>query len=284
MEIKNILVATDFSNNAYSALFYATQLLASENCTFYLLNTYTELTPLNDELLPGFGVKKLLKKLEIQSKEKLINISHRIVLDTDNPKHTFNIISQKGDLAKVIKNLLPELHIDLVVMGNKGLTAAADIFFGSHTIKVANKINECPILAIPGEYDFKVPKEIAFVTDFEQYCNKSSLNPLLKIAELSKASIRVLHIDEEKFYNPAQEANRKTLQISLRQMEHSFQTVREFDDKAKVIDVLLDKMAVDMYAMVNYPHNLFQKLTHEPIIKDISMYSEIPFLILPPKD
>ncbi|MEX0289186.1 MAG: universal stress protein [Flavobacteriaceae bacterium] len=284
MEIKNILVATDFSNNAYSALFYATKLLAPEKCTFYLLNTYTELTPLNGQLLPGFDIKKLLKQLEAQSQEKLTSTSHKIVRDTANPNHTFKVISQKGDLVKVIKEKLTELHIDLVIMGNKGLTAAADIFFGSNTIKVANKVSGCPILAIPGEYDFKMPEEIAFVTDFEKYCNKSTLTPLLKIAELSKASIQVLHIDEEKFYNPTREANRKTLQICLRQMEHSFQTVREFDDKAKVIDVLLEKMDIDMYAMVNYPHNLFQKLTHEPIIKDVSMYSDLPFLILPPKD
>ncbi len=43
--MKNILVATDFSNNAYCVLFYAAKLLEYKKCTFYLLNTFLELTP-----------------------------------------------------------------------------------------------------------------------------------------------------------------------------------------------------------------------------------------------
>ena len=55
--MKNILAATDFSNNAYCALFYATQLLKSKPCTFYILNTFTELTPLHGKLAPFLVAK-----------------------------------------------------------------------------------------------------------------------------------------------------------------------------------------------------------------------------------
>ena len=84
--------------------------------------------------------------------------------------------------------------------------------------------------------------------------------------------------------NATQEANRKALEQCLKTVEHSFHRVREFDDKAKVIEVFLEKLKVDLYAMVNYKHNFFEKLTHEPIIKDVSMYSNKPFLILPSLD
>ena len=169
-------------------------------------------------------------------------------------------------------------------MGNKGHTEAADIFFGNNTIQTVKHITKCPVLAIPGEMDFKPPKEIAFVTDFEKNCNENTISPLVYIASLTEASVKVVHINGKKTLSPTQEANRKLLESCLHNLEHSFQEVHEFDDKAKVIDVFLKKLELDLYAMVNYKHSLFEKLTHEPIIKDVSMYSDIPFLILPPQD
>jgi nucleotide-binding universal stress UspA family protein len=282
--MKNILIATDFSNNAYCALFYAAKLLESKKCTFYLLNTYSELTSLKDKLLPGFGGKKLIKQLETESKEKLESVFYKIVLDTENPNHVFETISQKGALVTLIEQKLEELNIDLLVMGNKGLTEAADIFFGSNTIQTISKMNTCPVLAVPGEMNFVVPNEIAFVTDFKKDCNRKSIAPLLYVASITNAAIKVIHINEKKVLTTTQESNRKLLMQCLQAVEHTFHVVHEFDDKAKVIDVVLKKLKIDMYAMVNYKHNLFKKLTHEPIIKDVSMYSNLPFLILPSRD
>ena len=282
--MKNILVATDFSNNAYCALFYVTKLLASQPCTFHLLNVFNELTPLQGKKPKLFVSEKLLKKLQIESEEKLTKTKHKIVLDNDNSKHQFQTISEKGILSKVLTKTIDKLHIDLVVMGNKGITEAADIFFGSNTIQVANIINKCPILAIPGEMDFKEPKEIAFVTDFKKGCAKKSLEPLLFITSLFKAKIRVLHITEEEILNTEQESNRKLLDICLKDIDHTFHWRQLSNNKAKVIQVFLEKLNVDLYSMVNQKHNLFEKLTREPVIKDVSMYSETPFLILPAQD
>lgn len=282
--MKNILVATDFSNNAYCALFYVTKLLASKSCTFYLLNVFNELTPFQEKKPKLLVGKKLLEKLKIESEENLTKTMHKIALDNENPEHQFQTISEKGILSKVITKTIVKLHIDLIVMGNKGITEAADIFFGSNTIQVANKINNCPILAIPGEMDFKEPKEIAFVTDYKKGCATKSIEPLLFMASLFKANIRILHITEEEILNKEQEFNRKLLDNCLKDVDHTFHWRQLFDDKAKVIQVFLEKLNVDLYSMVNQKHNLFEKLTHEPVIKDVSLYSETPFLILPGQD
>lgn len=279
--MKNILVATDFSNNAYSALHYATQLLASRTCTFYILNVFDELTPILGKKAKLFNNKNQLTTLQKESKEGLDLTSHRIVLDTANTKHLFKTISKKGNLADTIAKTIEEKKIDFLVMGNKGLTETADIFFGSNTIKTVNHINKCPVLAIPGEADFKAPKEIAFITDLKRDCTKDSIAPLLFLVSLTNASVSVMHMTEEKILNKEQESYRKLLALCLKDIEHSFHWVQEFDDKAKVIEVFLKKQHIDMYAMVNHKRNLFEKLTREPVIKDVSMYADIPFLILP---
>jgi len=281
--MKNILVATDFSNNAYSALFYATQLLKSEACTFHILNIYNELTPLSGKSVPFLGRKKQLEALQKESQDRLTETSHKIVLDAGNPKHKFHIISVEGDLAKTVTKQLDKKEIDFLVMGNKGLTDTADIFFGSNTIKVVNTMAKCAILAIPKEMDYTAPQEIAFVTDYKTSCHPNTIAPLLFIAALTKAAVRVMHINDEQVLNKTQENNREHLVRCLEGVEHSFHTMYEFDDKAKVIETFLNTMQIDLYAMVNRKKNLFERMTREPIIKDVSMYSDVPFLVLPDK-
>ncbi len=146
--MKNILVATDFSNNAYCALFYATQLLASKKCTFYLLNTYSELTPLKRNILPGFGGKKLLKQLETESMERLTSTSHKIVLDKENSNHTFKTIPQKGELVKVMK------ANDIVEMG--GRSVARVLRMGK--LKTPDEWTEMTVSEI--EFDIELPAAV----------------------------------------------------------------------------------------------------------------------------
>src|SRR5690606_37082552 len=250
-------------------------------CTFFILNTYSELTLSPGKTLPILNIKKHLKELESESKEKLTHTKHKIVLDNENPLHTYKTISQKGDLTSTITQMIGELNIDLLTMGNKGLTEATDVFFGSNTIIVADHLKKCPLLAIPGEMDFHPIKEIAFVTDLKKDCGQKTIDQLLYIASLSNAAIRVVHVQEQHILNKTQEENRKKLEGSLNKVDHSYQWIRNFDDKAKVIDVFLEKLQVDMYAMVHQKRNLFEKLTRVPVVKDVSMYSDIPFLILP---
>ncbi len=69
--MKNVLVATDFSNDAYYALFYATKLLAARPCSFYILNVFDENTPLHGKKRKMVGSKRRLKELQTESKEKL---------------------------------------------------------------------------------------------------------------------------------------------------------------------------------------------------------------------
>lgn len=282
--MKNILVATDFSNSAYCALFYATKLLASLPCTFHIINVYDELTPLKGRKAPIFGNRKLLQTIQAESQERLTETSHKIVLDGENPNHHFETLSKQGHLPNVIAKTTATLDIDLVVMGNKGNTGAKEIFLGSNTIQTAKSLTRCPVLAIPKEIDYKPIQQIAFVTDLKKGCSRNTMAPLLFLASLTKASVQVMHINEEKILGPEQESHKKLLEQCLARVDHNFHWISEFADKALVIDDFLEKWNIDMFAMVHHKKGFFERLAREPIIKDISIYSDIPFLILPDKD
>ncbi len=282
--MKNVLVATDFSHDAYSALFYATKLLSDRPCCFYILNVYDENTALRGKTTKLFGSNKRLEALHVESKEKLTEVIHKIVRDNDNPRHKFDMASKKGILTKVIRNMIHDHDLDLVVMGSKGDTGAKEIFLGSNTIQVVNGTNLCPILVVPKQVDFKAPKEIAYVTDFKKGCVKQTITPMLFLASLFAASIRIMHIAEEEILNSEQESNSRLLELCLKGTDHSFHYIKEYDDKALIIDAFLYIRNINMFVMVHHKRSFFERLVREPVIKDVSMYAGIPFLILPIED
>ncbi|TLP71136.1 universal stress protein [Maribacter sp. ACAM166] len=284
MEIKNILVATDFSNEAYNALFYATQILASKPCTFHIIHIYDDFTSSTNTKNIFFLGKEELTRLRITSQENLTETVHKIVLDTSNKLHTYNTISSKGTIASAISHTLDNLEIDLIVMGNKGKTGAKELFMGSNTLKVANSIMQCPILAIPREIAYTPLDEIAFVTDFKKGCTRKTLVMLLTLASISNAAIRILHINDGEIMTTKQEANKKLLKICLASKPHRFDAILNYADKANVIQDYLTENKIKMFSMSYHRRNFFERLIYEPVIMDLSIYAKIPFLILPIQD
>ena len=284
MDIKNILVATDFSNEAYNALFYATRIFATQRCTFHIINVYDDLTSATNTRNVLFIGKKELSRLQKISQEKLTETVHKITLDTSNNLHQFNTISSKGTITSVLSQNIDNLQIDLIVVGNQGITNAKKLFMGSNTIRIANTITQCPILAIPKEISYEPIDAIAFVTDFKKGCTKTTLSALLYIASAVNASIAVLHINEESTLSSDQISNKKLLKLCLANRPHSFDDIWNYSDKANVIQDYVSKGNIKMLAMAYHRKNFFKRILHEPVIMDLSIYATIPFLILPLHD
>ncbi|MCP4974750.1 MAG: universal stress protein [Maribacter sp.] len=284
--MRNILVPTDFSNDAYNALYFASKLFKSKACNFFLLNAYSESTPLISRNIDnGNGEHKgLLEQLKDESNEELKHTFHRVNLDNKCPKHNYKMISKKMDLIETISQAIDDYKIDLVVMGNKGKTSGLGVYLGSSTTKTMASIKKCPILAVPENADFKVPYEIAFATNYKRYYDAEVLEPLKGMAIHCGAALRVVHINEEEHMSKIQEGNLKTLRAYLDPMENTVHWMPNFTSKTKAIQVFLDELGIGMLAMVNYEYSFLEKLLHEPLIKKLAFNIDIPFLVIPGTD
>ena len=279
--MKNILVATDFSNNAYNALFFATQLFEHRGCNFYILNTYTELTPLLTQKIGVEGRQSLIAQLSDESAEGLSQVYHRIHLDRDNPLHHFKTISKNDHLIDGLNQAIETYDIDLVVMGNSGQTSAKNTLWGSSVSKAIDEVCNCPILIVPGQIEYTLPRDIAFATDYKHTYNAKVLHPLVQLASLSKAVIRVVHIDEEHRLSKEQKSNLYTLREYLSTIEHSMHWMPDFASKSHVIQTFLDELGIDMLVMVRYEHGFISKLIREPVLRKVSFNISIPMVVLP---
>lgn len=275
--MKNILIPTDFSNNAYNALFHATRLMKGDSCSFFILNVYNSFTPLQKPI----SSSDISKHLKDESLEGLQSVSHRIKLDDKDARHTFKTVSKRGNLLDEISKIIDQEKIDLVVMGNSGRSEIEAIFMGSNALDATTKIKQCPILTIPKEIDFVPPIEIAFVTDYQRPFDAGLLLALLFIAKQNKSKIRVMHINEEEVLDQHQMMNKSILLQYLLPFEHSFHWMPLFKSKATAINTFLEELDIDMLAMVNYEHSFLDSMLREPVIKRVGFDNDIPFLVIP---
>ncbi len=278
--MQNILVPTDFSNNAFHALDYATELLKNEECNFFLLHVFTEKKGFKSKGIKEDG-ENILTKMEEDSKVRLKRILLKIKKQKDNQKHTYRLLSERSGLIQVINSRIEELSIDLIVMGNKGKKSSIPVFFGNTATKALQTVKKCPVLTVPKNTGFSIPKEIAFVTDFKKTFDAKVINPLLEIAALYGAAIRIVHINDEEPLDKFRQSNLDTLLAYFKTVEHSFQRIPNFISKTKIIQVFLEQSGSDMLAMVNNEHGLLEKMLREPIIEKMIFNIDIPFLVIP---
>ncbi|MCA0133383.1 universal stress protein [Winogradskyella alexanderae] len=274
--MKKILLPTDFSDNSWSAIVYALKLFQDEYCTFYILNS----TAFKASAMSNLS-NTLLRKMKDNALVELLEIRDQIISSDANANHEFHTVLSTHPLTEAIDTEVRQSEIDLVVMGTKGATGAKEIFMGSNTVKVIKKMKHCPVLLVPDEYDFVIPRQIAFPTDFKVEYSDKQLKPLVDMADLHDSKIRILHINEEEALSQEQDYNYTNLKDKLSNFSSTFHWMPDYSSKEVEIKEFVKDLEIDMLAMVNNKHNCLERIIREPVIKKIGFRPLIPFLVMP---
>ncbi len=277
--MKKILLPTDFSENAYNAIKYAVQLFMEEECTFYLLNTYTPVLYDSEFVLYSPSPLSLDEIYKKNSQKGLDKIEKKIIKEFSNPKHRFEKISAFSLLNEEIKEQVKQKNIDLVVMGTQGATGAEQILFGTHTVHAIKRV-KCPLLAIPSGFPFKAPQHILFPTDFEVNYTKEHLGILMDIASQNNSKIQVLHISFGFELDPKQLKSKEILADYLQDTSHNFYSI-EKETVTSGIYHFQKENDVDMLVMISNKHSFFENLLFRPVINEIGFKLKTPFLVIP---
>ncbi|QXP51482.1 universal stress protein [Cellulophaga sp. HaHa_2_95] len=278
--MKNILLPTDFSSNAWNAITYAIELYKDEPCTFYLLNTYTPAIS-NSRFMASTLLDEALV-VEDYSKEGLKVVLSKILNKNSNPLHTYKMVSSFSLLTDQVKEMVDEFDIDVVILGTKGASGVSEVFMGSNAVKVIKAVKNCPVLAIPEYFEFETPTEIAFATDFNRFYSQSELEPIVSLAKTFNSVIRIVHVQHEiKALTELQQFNLNMLRKYFKEVEHFVHTVSEVNSVSKTLEVFSDELDIHLLAMLNYQHSYMEKLTRESVVKQLAFHSQIPLLVIP---
>jgi len=280
--MQKILIPTDFSENAWNAIDYAMQLFRNRRCTFYLLNTYTPVIPSSRFMAKMIDGVRIVDAVRENSEQGLNKTIKRIQTKYGNPNHSFETISSFNLLVEEVKDIVETFGINLVVTGTKGASGVDEVFMGSNTVRIIKSVRKCPVLAIPYHFEYITPTEIAFATDFNRFYTTSELEPLLDMAKMFNATIRIVHVQYGiKALTELQQFNLNMLRRYLNNVEHYVHTVSELNSVSHTLETFSKELGIHLLAMLNYQHSYMEKMTREPIIKRTAFHTQIPLLVIP---
>lgn len=274
--MKHILLPTDFSDNAWSAIVYAVKLYEYEVCTFYLLHA----NPLTASSLSNLSDVYLKNTIQ-QCKRQLEEVKDQIESSDANANHSFETVLKLIDLQVAVKAHISENPIDLIIMGTKGASRNKQLFFGSNTTRLVNTIKVCPILIIPDQYDYKPLKQIVFSTDLNRFYTDLEIKTINDFTYDNNATLRVVNIQVNDNLAPLQQYNLSILQKGLQGFKTHYHSVPNYNKKAEIINTFIQDLNIDLLIMVNYKHSIMERFLNEPVIKKIGFNPSIPFLVIP---
>jgi nucleotide-binding universal stress UspA family protein len=277
--MKRIILPTDFSENATNAIRYALKLYEDQECTFYLMNTYTPGVYQAEYVLHSPGQIGLGDVYQSQSQENLDELQQVLEGEFKNPLHTIMTHSAFNILVDEIISMTDLEEADLVIMGTQGASGAKEIFLGTHTVHVIKKSKK-PVLAVPADYTFTAPTSILFPTDYEIDYQVDELSALLEIADKAGAKIHVVHIVSGFELSESQKKNKSKLEELLLGRDSEFHELPS-QEIIEGINNFQKEQHVDLLAMVQNKHTFLERLFIEPIIKKIGFHVSIPFMVLP---
>lgn len=271
-----ILLPSDFSENARAAAMYAVHLFSK---------TATEFIILHSIAMPASPMINLSRKLEDTLREQANRELSLMISELEEacsePDSKISSMISMELLPIAVERAVIQYSIDFVVMGTKGATAAKRILWGSNTVKTIRKMNACPLLIVPDKYEFDGLTQIAFPSDFNRFFNYKELKPIIQLANLHEATIRIVHIDEEDYLSDLQIYNKTILDDLFMKIKHSFHWLTDDHKKRVEINQFVEDKDIDLLAMVRYNHGFMEAILNEPVIKRIGFHPTVPFLVIP---
>jgi hypothetical protein len=194
-------------------------------------------------------------------------------------RHTFIPLVLTDYFVDGIKREVQDKNINLILMGTKGASGLRQVTMGTNTGAVITKV-KCPLLAIPQNASYRNLREVAFPTDFQIVYDIRVLEDLIKILTTTGASLRILYMSKNsEELSEEQQRNKDFLHDYLKEMEHSFHTLKG-DRLESSVQCFIDSRDIDMVAMVAKSLNFIQRILFRPAVEEISYHTTIPFLVL----
>ena len=274
----NILLPTDFSENAWNAIKFALNLFKDQDCTFYILHTYTPAFYRMDYLIggpsfsaiPDVGVERALAGLEKTKAD--------IQKGFANARHSFKTLSAFNMLTDEINEVSEQKNIDMVIMGTKGATGAKEIFLGTNAVYVIRK-SMVPVLVVPEGVHSRQINKILFPTDYWSKYKKDEFSVLTELAKMCRAEVTVLHVKEEYDLSEKQLDNKDHLDENLGSVAHKFDELKG----GLMPDAIMKYIAEDSFdilAMMNRRHSMLEQLLWPQNVERIGFQVKIPFLVI----
>lgn len=281
--MKKILVPTDFSDHAKRAFFWAAELAAKSGAMLEIMhaNTAAAYAP----VLPDYYSPELMEFEDYaqQAADDLRFLKKELAREEKFDRVEVETRVEEGLLHATISKLVEEDECDLVVMGTKGATGAAEFFVGSNTEKVIRMAN-CPVLAVPasaGEFNLqRVLLPSTLLPD-----QMSAFEWLAEWQKFQDFEVKILYLN-----NPAglmtmdaieEKATTFCKQTGLKNA-NTFAASNVLNEEMTILK-FAEEMEIGLIAMATHQRRGVSHLLFGSLTEDAANHSDVPVLAIPIK-
>ena len=187
VEIKNILIATDFSTESQNALQYAQTLALHYQSKIHLVHV---IEPVTHDFLSRARTKIIQEETRRAAEEKISRQADELAF----APHQIHMV--EGVIAEVIDIVAKEIAADLVVIGTKGAEGISKLFQGSTAEEVFRRVS-CPVLIISQHVPRPGPiaelRHILCPTDLASD-ERCAVGYAVSVAEKHDAKLTMVHV------------------------------------------------------------------------------------------
>lgn len=279
VNMKNILIPTDFSENAWNALLYGISFFKKTHCTFHIVHVNSVTSITGGEAALAITPEILDETIGKESKRQLEELLLKIEQLPLNPKHEFKTLALYGFLTDHLKIEVKKKEIDLIIMGTKGSTGLKAVSLGSNTGNVITKV-PCTVLAVPEQATYLKIKEIGFPSDFQLQYRPKVLDTIKEILLMKNAELRLLFVSiKGEEMSSLQLKNKTFLMDYFKALTPFFHLItgKKIDE---AIQCFTESRDLDMLIMVAKNLNFLERILFRPTVEKISYHTKIPFLVI----
>lgn len=277
--MRRVIIPTDFSDNALNALKYAVEFLKYEKSEITIVHAYADEVYDHQTVTTREVFEELKDTICNKSDTQLSKIKDLLSEISPNPNHVYTFKSIFGSLIDVINDFVEQTNADLVIMGTKGKTNDRKITFGSNTIQVMRYV-KCPVLSIPQEFKYRVPKRILFPTNFMLPYKRRELKLLCTAAKSFRSQIELLYFSDKEEMSFRQQDNRAFLEDALAGVIQRIHIISKPNDLSEGINDFLKDQDFDIIVLVNSRHSYLEHILYTSTIDKIGLYTKIPLLVM----
>jgi nucleotide-binding universal stress UspA family protein len=270
--MKTILIATDFSSAARNATTYGFELARQMQAKVVLFTSYQ-----NQPTLPDSPLQLTATDLHRDAYKKLLDEA-----ETLDPQRTV-LLETKCLNGPVNSSILAAAFLSkasYIVVGMKEQGKEMRRYFGS-TVTDLCKISRVPLIVVPADAVFAIPKTIALASDITDETDVHTVKPLQKIAATFNSKLYVVRVIKRSMDEVAERMETPERSLWFLTSLHPSFEFSKAENVAKAMNTFVKQHAVDLLAVIPHEHTLFERIFTKSVTKDLVFHSHVPLLILP---
>jgi nucleotide-binding universal stress UspA family protein len=271
--MKQILVATDFSNSAANAMDYALELAKTLNMDVCAIHAILPTEGVDNNMYKAFYIKDYYESKRQALKEWVATFTEKeafkgIAVDS---------LCDVGLVKNVISKYIDEHHVELLVMGITGSTGITGIV-GSNASTLVS-IVKIPTLIVPLASKFSKTPTITLATDYETRLSADDVNALNEMIEaFGSEKMQVLYVGEKSEVKNVETGESK-LQELIKHTELEFNYINQSNTTNGIVE-FIEMHDTDILCLVKHHHNIVYRLFTRSTVNKILNRSVKAVLVL----